>query len=520
MLLVVPLPLAALEITPVADQTPEQGRLESLFPQPVQIQEAEGAWSVPPGVLVDWGTVPGPERNDLADRLDRVLFPVGRTWKEAGSRDDADLRFSASGTPGEGYALTVGPGGVAVQAAEASGRFYALVTLGQLLPPRARSAEPVLAASVAIHDEPAFSWRGLMLDSARHFQSVSTLETVLELMALHKLNRFHWHLTDDQAWRLEVPGWPRLTSVGAWRAEVDGRPYGGFYSVDEVRRIVAYAARRHIIVVPEIEVPGHASAALAAYPELSASGLPRDVPLDWGVADGVLSIGRASVRRFTTDVLATLTQLFPGPWIHWGGDETFRSPWMRNAESLAWMKSVKASTADQALAAFWSDLARRTLAAGRVPLGWDETALFALPEGTVVQWWDTSPRPLTALKAGHPLIVSWKEALYLDYPELDSDGDRAWWMPVQTLERIARTPLLPPGAPGSARPLILGLEASLFTERAPQERLGRKLFPRLSLVAEIAWRAVPGGVPDWEDRLRAHRSRLEAWGVGMPPPPR
>ena len=314
-----------------------------------------------------------------------------------------------------------------------------------------------------------------------------------------------------------MPGWPKLTEVGAWRLEADGKTSGGFYTSSDVRRIVAFAARRHIVIVPEIDLPGHSSAALAAYPELSATGSARAVPLDWSIADGVLSLGRASVTRFTGDVLATLVDLFPGPWIHWGGDEVYRTPWMRNAESLAWMKAVKASTPDQALAAFWNDLARQTLVAGRIPIGWDEIQAFGPPEGTVVQWWETSPRALASFQEGRQVIASWKESTYLDYPELDGDGDRAPWMPVQTQARIADQPFWPPGTPVASRNQLLGVEATLFTERAPQERLGRKLFPRLALVAELAWRGVQGGVPGWADRLANHRARLEAWGVGMPP---
>jgi hexosaminidase len=405
-----------------------------------------------------------------------------------------------------------------VGARQPAGRYYALVTLTQLLPPRARAEQPVAVAAGSVADAPRYPWRGLMLDSSRHFQSVETLEGVLELMALHKLNRFHWHLTDDQGWRLEVPTWPRLTEVGARRLEADGEESGGFYSAADVRRIVAFAARRHIVVVPEVDLPGHSSAALAAYPELSATGSAREVPLDWGIADGVLSLGRASVVRFTDDVLATLVGLFPGPWIHWGGDEVYRSPWLKNPESQAWMKTVKASTSDQALAAFWNDLARKTLAAGRTPIGWDEVQTFAPPEGTVIQWWDTSPRALDAFQAGRPVIASWKATTYLDYPESAGDGDRADWMPLQTLDTIASQPFWPPGTPESARGQLLGLEAGLWTERAPEQRLGRKLFPRLALVAELAWRGVPGGVPGWDGRIADHRKRLEAWGVGMPPP--
>jgi hexosaminidase len=458
------------------------------------------------------------ERQSLADRLDRTWAPVGRRWAPVKPRQTADLRF-VSGPPGEAYTLTVDSSGVTVAASEPAGRFYALVTLAQLFPPRARAVEAVTVAGGKIVDRPAYPWRGLMVDSARHFQSVAALEGILELMALHKLNRFHWHLTDDQGWRLEVPGWPLLTAVGAWRTE-GGQAYGGFYTAADVRRVVAFAALRHIEVVPEVDVPGHSSAALAAYPELSASGKPRPVPTDWAVADGVLSVGRPAVKRFTGDILATLVDLFPGPYIHWGGDEVFRHPFLQNPESLAWMRLVKASTADQAVAAFWNDLARRTLAAGKVPYGWDDVAASAPPAGTLIQWWDDPARARNALEAGYSVVASWKETTYLDYPEWDGDGDRAWWMPVQTLGRVASQPFWPPGTPVQARSHLVGVEATLFTERAPEPRLGRKLFPRLALVAELAWRGVVGGVPGWPARIEAHRTRLAAWGVGMPPPVR
>lgn len=506
----------AVEAPPDASDFPEVRRWDSVIPLPAERTLTEGVWTVPPVLTVDWSAVPAAERDELGERLDLVLKPLSRTWKP---RNDAQLTFRQGGEGEEGYRLTITPGGVTVTAAAPAGRFYALMTLSQLLPPRARPGQLVTAAAGVIRDAPAFSWRGLMVDSSRHFQDVETIESILELMAKHKLNRFHWHLTDDQGWRFEVPGWPLLTQVGAWRKRGPGGGprYGGFYTADDIRRVVAFAAKRHIVVVPEVDLPGHASAALAAYPELSATGRPRAVPTDWRVADGVLSLGRESVRRFTADVLAALTALFPGPWIHWGGDEVYRTPWMNNAESRAWMRSVKASTPDGALAAFWADLASQTLAAGKIPIGWDEVALLGAPEPTVVQWWDSPARALTALRAGHSVIASYKASSYLDYPELGFDADRADWMPSLGVDDIASPPLWPDGAPEALRNQVVGLEAVLWTERA-EDDWGRKLFPRLALLAEAAWRGVPGGVPGWKERLDAHRDRLAAWGVGMTSP--
>jgi len=189
---------------------------------------------------------------------------------------------------------------------------------------------------------------------------------------------------------------------------------------------------------------------------------------------------------------------------------------MRNAESLAWMRRVGASTPERALEAWWQELVAQTRAAGKVPIGWDETALFRAD--SVVQWWDSPDRARAALAAGRPLIASVKESTYLDYPEFDWDGDKAFWMPSQTLDTVADQPFWPPGTPERQKELVLGLEATLFTERAPEAKLGRKLFPRLALVAELAWRGQT--VAGWSSRLTDHRDRLEAWGVGMVSPVR
>jgi len=500
------------------DRGDEVSRWNSVVPAPVDARRSTATWDLGPEVLVDWGPLQAAERGELAQRLDLVFSPVSRSWRSSATLGPVapgttKVSFSDRGPGGEGYRLSVTAQGVTVEASEPAGRFYALVTLQQLLPAHSSALEVVSVATGVINDAPRYPWRGLMLDSSRHLQSVETLEWVLELMARHKLNRFHWHLTDDQGWRLEVPGWPRLTEVGAWRDEIEG-PYGGYYTAADVARVVAFAARRHIVVVPEVDLPGHSSAALAAYPELSATGQPRQVPLEWGVADGVLALGRPAVNRFVGDVLATLVRLFPGPWIHWGGDEVYRTPWMRNAESLAWMRRVGASTPEQALEAWWQDLAAQTKAAGRVPMGWDETALYRAP--SVVQWWDSPDRALAALAAGRSVIASVKESTYLDYPEFDWDADKAYWMPSQTLDTVAAQPFWPPGTTERQKDLILGLEATLFTERAPESKLGRKLFPRLALVAELAWRGQT--VAGWSLRLGDHRDRLEAWGVGMVSP--
>lgn len=497
--------------------------VESVVPRPQTWVPLPDPWIIPRKIVVDWGPLSPDEVATLSLRLDLLWRPAGISWSSRVGPEQSSLRFHvASALPrGESeYTLRISASGIDISASRADGRFAALMTLTQLFTvsptPRTGRGFPGLE----IHDWARFPWRGLMVDSARHFLPVDEILRILELMALHKMNRFHWHLTDDQGWRFPVSGWPRLTEVGSQRVEPDGTLTAGFYTVDDIRRVVNFAAARQIVVVPEVDLPGHASAALAAYPELSARGLPRPVPTEWGVADGVLSLGRSSVDRFTHDVLRTLVELFPGPWIHWGGDEVFRSPWVRNSESQRWLQKNNIQSTDGAVALFWRNLAQATLVAGKVPLGWDDVATYDPPSGTLIQWWDDPARANRALGNGLSVIVSVKESLYLDYPEWAGDPDQAWWMPTLTLEDIASVPFLPEGSSTDHQGQIVGLEATLFSERVEAPRWGRKLFPRLALVAEQAWTGVPGGAPQWDLRIAVHRERLEAWGVGMPEPVR
>lgn len=258
-----------------------------------------------------------------------------------------DRREGAFGA--EGYSLVVSPGRIVVSAGDPRGLFYGAVTLWQSM--TQSSSGPIRVPAMTISDAPRFRWRGLMLDSARHYQSPDFIRKFIDTMALHKLNVLHWHLIDDQAWRLEIRKYPKLTSVGAWRvpagpaaaADIDpatgkSRLYGGFYSQDEVRALVAYAQARHITIVPEIEMPGHASAAIAAYPELAVDGAPRltsggvHPPADWGVYPAVFDVDDTAFK-FLEDVLTETLELFPSEYIHVGGDEAVKDQWASIAGS-------------------------------------------------------------------------------------------------------------------------------------------------------------------------------------------
>ena len=314
----------------------------------------------------------------------------------------------------EAYQLTVTETNVVIRASSASGAFYACQTLRQLLPPSMEHGarfDALRLRCMQISDSPRFQWRGAMLDCSRHFRSVEYIKRFLDLMALHKLNRFHWHLTDDQGWRLEIRSRPQLTAVGAWRMQ-SGGPYGGFYSQDDVRGIVAYAAKLHIEIIPEIDVPGHVMSAIAAYPELGCRRMPLAVPTDWGIFDDVLCISRESTYDFIRDVLHETAALFPSRMIHIGGDECPSTRWEECPDCSLLLHSVEQPRNMQAL--FSARLISMLDSLGKEPIGWNEILSGGVTANTVIQAWHGISFGVNAVRMGHRAIVSPHTHTYLN----------------------------------------------------------------------------------------------------------
>ena len=427
----------------------------------------------------------------------------------------------------EGYRLIVTARGIKVSAHDPRGLFYGAVTLWQLCTANAAAAGGITLPALRIVDAPRFRWRGLMLDSARHFQSPAFIMRYIDWMALHKLNVLGWHLTDDQGWRLEIRKYPRLTGVGAWRVpagraaarDIDpatgrARLYGGFYTQDDVRRIVAHAAARNVTIVPEIDMPGHASAAIVAYPQLGVtSEPPQAVPADWGVYPNLFNV-EESTFGFLEDVLAEVMELFPGQYIHVGGDEAVKDQWQASARVQARMRALGVPS-EAALQGYFTHRVGEYLRAhGRRLVGWDEILEGGVPADATVMSWRGVQGAITAAAAGHDTVLSPDPTLYLDSRQGRSPSEPPGRGTVETLADVYHFDPLP-GPLSGEQQHVLGLQANLWTEHVrTEERAAYMTWPRAAALAEVGWS--PAARLDWPDflqRLPAEFARLRLLGI-------
>jgi hexosaminidase len=505
-----------------------------VIPAPASVVPGMGGFRVHAGAPVS--TPEDPESHRIATYFAELLhashgvaLKVRTTQGELPPAHAIVFRLDpqARGQTPESYQVDISPEQVVVSAREPRGLFYGAVTLWQLCSGPAVHGEITLAA-VQITDTPRFRWRGLLLDSARHFQSPEFVMRYIDWMALHKLNVLSWHLTDDQGWRLEIRKYPRLTSVGAWRVpagraaqrDIDratGRPrlYGGFYTQADVRRIVAHAAERHVTIVPEIDVPGHATAALVAYPALAAApdALPPAVPADWGTFPHLLNIDE-STFRLVEDVLDEVMALFPGEYVHLGGDEVMTDEWQSSPGVQARMRELGITDVAAVQGYFERRLGEYLAAHGRRLMGWDEIVSAGLaPDATVISWHGVQGA-IAAAQAGHDAVLAPDPLMYLDHRQGSSPREP----PGRGLVITARDlygfdPL--PGPLADLRQHVLGLQANLWTEHVrTEERAAYMTWPRAAAVAEVGWS--PPERLDWGSflaRLPAAFDRYRILGI-------
>ncbi|MDR6326323.1 beta-N-acetylhexosaminidase [Actinoplanes couchii] len=395
----------------------------------------------------------------------------------------------------EGYVLSCTPDGIDITGGSPAGVFYGRQTLRQLGPD---------VPCTHIEDAPRFAWRGVMLDVARHFMPVPEILRFIDVIAFHKLNVLHLHLTDDQGWRIEVPGWPRLTTVGAWRSSTmlgsrvhdlhDGEPHGGFYTTRDLRLIVDHAASRHVTVVPEVDMPGHMQAAIAAYPALG-NGFAGAVRTGWGISPHVLNLSEATLD-FCRRVLDHVCDVFPSEVIGIGGDECPTDEWPGGRELQA---------------GFTRQMAAHLATRGRRVYGWDEILADGAPDGAVIAAWRGVEPAEVAIRAGHQVVCCPDVKLYLDYRQSDDPGEPT---PVGTLLTVEDVFAYEP--PDS--PLVLGAQANIWTEHMESlSRVEYMAFPRLCALAEVVWGPADRDFPDFAARLPAHLARLDALGVNYRP---
>ncbi|MER6413687.1 beta-N-acetylhexosaminidase [Streptomyces humidus] len=449
--------------------------------------------------------------------------------------------------PPEGYRLHLGGDDQVIAGGSAAGVFWGAQTVRQLLGPDAFRRAPLRPGrqwelpEVTVEDAPRFGWRGLLLDVARHFMPKEGVLRWLDLMAAHKLNVFHFHLTDDQGWRLEIRRHPRLTGTGSWRARTkfghrasplwDEKPHGGFYTQDDIREIVAYAAERHIAVVPEIDVPGHSQAAIAAYPELGntdvvpASGKAGAAPAvwdTWGISPHVLAPAESTLR-FYEGVFEEVLELFPSEFVHVGGDECLKDEWRASPAAQARIRELGLDGEDGLQSWFLGHFDTWLSARGRRLIGWDEILEGGLAPGAAVSSWRGYAGGIAAARAGHDVVMCPEQQVYLDHRQHDGPDEPVPIGYVRTLEDVYRFEPVPPELTPEEARHVLGAQANLWTETTEdQARVDYQAFPRLAAFAEVAWSALPAPAErdfaGFERRMQAHYGRLDALGVGYRPP--
>ncbi len=482
-----------------------------LLPLPASMITGEGSFPLRGASLVakDAG------ERAAADRFVALLDRSGAA-KLGGSAATIRFQRDTSIDGEEAYRLEVTPSTVTVRASTDAGLFYGAETLFQL----AASASDGRIAAVTIDDKPAFAWRGMMLDSVRHFQPPAYIEQLLDRMATEKLNVFHWHLTDDQGWRIPIDRYPRLIAVGAWRtpAGAEGRDpktgkpvrYGGFYTKDEIRRIVAYAAARHITIVPEIEMPGHATAMVAAYPELSSTPTPPTVPSsDWGVLPNLLNPNDTTFT-FVDHVLDEVMALFPGQYIHVGGDEAPKDQWKANPRIQAQIKALGLKDEDALQGWFTACIGDYLQKHGRRLIGWDEILGGGVPADATVMSWRGMDGALKAAHLGHDTVLAPAPMLYLDNRQSDSPDEPPGRGDIEGWRKLYGFETAPPSLSVDERRHILGLQVNLWTEHlGTTDFVDRMIWPRAAILAELGWS--PSAQRDWSPFARRLKTEMARW---------
>ncbi len=410
----------------------------------------------------------------------------------------------------EGYVITVTDKGITVAGKTANGVFYGIQTLRKSLPVQKGASEFTFPSAI-IKDAPRFGYRGCMLDCGRHFFSIDFIKKYIDLLAMHNMNVFHWHLSEDQGWRIEIKKYPRLTEVGSVRSETvlnhntdvyDGVPHGGYYTQQQAREIVKYAADRFITVIPEIDMPGHTVAALASYPELGCTGGPYEVRREWGVFDDVLCLGNEKTYQFCQDVLAELMDIFPSKLMNIGGDEAPRRHWQNCPKCQKVMKEQQIPV-EKLQGYFTNRIEKFVNSKGRSIIGWDEILDGDINQSATVMSWRGTEPGIKAAQAGHNVVMSPTSHAYLDYYQ-SQNRDRepdliGGFLPV---EQCYSYEPLPDTLSADARKHILGVQANLWTEFIAYPNLAEyQLLPRLAAISEVQWTDKKKDFPAFKERL-------------------
>lgn len=499
----------------------------SVIPAPVALTPSAGTFAWTGTTAIFAPTDPGAQM--VARRLAEAFGGQVRTLSRGPipKSTSVDLRIDEQFPEEEGYRLSVTDSQIDIVARNPKGLAYAAATLRQL----GKRSDPKGAATeflgVTIEDAPRFSYRGMHLDVARHFFTVEEVKRYLDFLAQYKLNTFHFHLTEDQGWRIEIKKYPRLTEVGGFRKETlighyrdqphrfDGKRYGGFYTQDQIREIVAYASDRFIEVIPEIELPGHSLAALAAYPELGCTKGPFEVQTNWGIFDEVYC-PKEETFQFLEDVLTEVIALFPSKYVHIGGDEVTKIAWEKSPVAQAVMKREGLKTEEELQSYFIRRIDRFLTQKGKRLIGWDEILEGGLSKGATVMSWRGMEGGVTAAKQGHDVIMAPAEFTYLNhYQTSDVDNEPPAASHILPLAQVYSFEPVPPELSPKEAAHILGAQGCVWTEYVKtQKHLEYMLFPRLLALSEVLWSPKESrSFTDFSRRLPAELSLLNEEGV-------
>jgi hexosaminidase len=426
----------------------------------------------------------------------------------------------------EGYTLTADKAQVAIKAKSAAGLFYGTQTLYQLIKLEVQKKLPMMSIPlVQISDKPRFEWRGSMLDCGRIFYSVDFIKKYLDYMAMHKLNTFHWHLTEDHGWRIESKKYPKLNEISSWRTgtqfdhsperQINQSPHGGYYTQEQIRDIVQYAAERFITVVPEVEMPGHTLAVLAAYPELSCTGGPFKMPVQWGIQEDIFCAGNEQTFEFLEGILTEVAELFPGKMIHIGGDEAPKKRWKECPKCQARIQTDSLKDEQELQSYFIKRIEKFLLTKEKNVIGWDEILEGGLAPNAAVMSWRGIQGGIEAAKQKHAVVMSPTDFMYFDYYQGEPYLEPVAIGGMLTLEKVYSYEPVPAELTAAERKYIKGVQANIWSEfiHTP-EKVEYMAFPRLAALAELAW--TPAARKDWENftkRMETQYKRYEDAGI-------
>ena len=505
----------------------------SIIPQPVSVKETTGNFIIgkKTKIYID-------SSNNSLKKIGEMLsaqlkletgFDISVNEKFGNSMKDAIIltQNDAADTLGsEGYNLSVSPEQIVIKSLQPAGVFYGMQTLFQLLPVKseALNKERYIIPGVAIIDKPRFGWRGMMLDVGRYFYSVDFIKKYIDYLAMHKMNTFHWHLTDDQGWRIEIKKYPKLTQIGAWReatqydratSQIDQNPHGGYYTQDQIREVVAYANDRFVNIVPEIEMPGHSLAALVAYPELSCTGGPFKIPLYWNIQKDVYCAGNEQTFEFLKNVLTEVADLFPSPVIHIGGDECPKDRWKLCHKCQARMKAEGLKDEHELQSYFIRRIENFLLSKNKRIIGWDEILEGGLAPNATVMSWRGIKGGIEAARQHHDVVMSPTDYAYFDYYQGEPYLEPVVFGGLLTLEKVYSYEPVPAELNAKEALFIKGVQANVWSEfiHSP-EKIEYMSFPRAAALAEVGW--TDPKLKNWDDfkrRMVMQYKRYESAGI-------